>query len=369
MTLPIYRTIEGVDGREPVGAVLTIGKKGPSGAPVDNDRFFFVSPYEVNGVRSQLIEFGRFNTADPKFRAVIHGNLVHAHIEDSWLHHLRAQKLPNPNPNPPARKPACTGDGTKATRFSGMDGDDEVWKEIDCPNRLCEFRQGVKAACKPMGRLYFRPGWSHYRDETFHGLPTPLVKWTTGSWNTVANVVGFFDHVRAQAANLGLASWSVYGLPFTLTLGRKTQPQHERAFPVVSISPLVDLVEFFLMQRRQLAAAGGSLGLAAGNTSPEETTPEAMSADYVAVSPGVPGGDAHDSFVAGADVEAELIEGKVEAVEGLVSRLPAGKPRADALERGFGRGMRDMRQVRQLSLDSLTEGLERMRSEATLSTR
>lgn len=289
--LPIYRDIDGLEGREPVGAVLTIGKKGPKGAPVETDRFYFVSPFEADGIRQPLVEFKRFNEAPAPARQVIHGNLVHARIEEAWLHHLRAHKLPKPHPNHPGRRPACEGDGRRATRYGGPDAQgQDVWREIDCPNQRCEFRQGSPAACKPMGRLYFRPSWDHYRDETFHGLPTPLVKWTTSSWNTVANVIGFFGHVQAQARNLGLEQWSVYGLPFELTLGRKTQPQHERSFPVVGISPLEhDLIGFFLFQKQQLAAAGGRLQLAAGNTSPEETAPEVIDADARAITPGVPG--------------------------------------------------------------------------------
>lgn len=355
--LPVYREIADVDGREPVGAVLTIGRKGERGSPIENDRFFFVSPFEAQGVRQPLPEFGRFNGAKPEARQVIHGNLVHAAIDEAWLHHLRAHKLPKPHPNHPARMPACTGDGRRATRFKGMDGDGRaIWQEIDCPNRQCEFRQGSPSPCKPMGRLYFRPSWSHYRDDSFHGLPTPLVKWTTGSWNTVANVVGFFDHVRAQATNLGLQSWSVYGLPFVLTLGRKTQPQHERAFPVVSISPLDDLINFFLFQRKQLEAAGGRLQLAVGNVTASETTPAALAADYSTITPGVPGD------VVDVDEEKSEVTAVIEAIAALLDEQhPKREQREAALARCFGD--RHWALVQCMPLDELTAGLAKLRAE------
>lgn len=312
MSLPLFTEIHDLEGREPVGAVLTAGvksaslpkgdeKAGKGEAPVYTDRFWFVSPFEdERRIRPLLPEFRRFNTAVQPARVVVHGNFVHATIADAFAFHLRAQRLPRPNPNPKSLAPACTGDGRSASRFHSIEADGrEVWREIVCPHGQCEFRQGAPAACKPFGRLYFRPSWDHYRDREFHG-PTPLTKWTTGSWNSVSNLVGFFDHVSTQAERLGIipqrppgAAFNpqcpIYGLPFTLTLGRKTQPQHGRSFPVVAISPETDLIGFFFMQKQQLEELGGRLQLVAGNATAEESSQEAIAADVRAITPSIPG--------------------------------------------------------------------------------
>jgi hypothetical protein len=283
-----YDHIEGLEGREPVGAVLTIGIKGPKGAPVENDRFFFVSPFEnEKGVRPQLPRFSTFNEAEPVHRQQITGAFQHHRIEDAFEFYLRAQVLGGKHPTPPRRRPACQGDGEKATRYHGEDdsGEDD-WREIDCPNELCEFRLGDAKRCKPMARLYFMPYWERGK------LPNPVTKWTSRSWNSVSNLVGFFDHIRAQALGLGMGDFSIYGLTFTLTLGRKTNAKLKRSFPVVSISPNISLVEFFMGQRQMIEAAGGKLQLAAGTTSEVEQSEDVIDADFDSITPGVPGSQA-----------------------------------------------------------------------------
>ena len=64
--------IEGLQGREPIAAALSVGVKGPSGAPVEKDRFHVLRSHaqtaQVRG-RSTLIRephpsFGSFNAAD-----------------------------------------------------------------------------------------------------------------------------------------------------------------------------------------------------------------------------------------------------------------------------------------------------------------
>lgn len=288
MSEPEYSKIEGLRPREPVGAVLSIGRKGPSGAPQDTDRFWIVSPQEANGVRPLHPGFEHYNKADPEKRLQIRGNLVHAMREEAFGYYLSAQVLGQEWPafpgTHPARRPICTGDGIKATRFYGLkpDGSDD-FREIECPNEKCQFRQGDTKVCRPFGRLYFRPLWKEGSS-----AQTPLMKLATHSWNTIQNLVGFFDHVESQAKNLGLTLWTLYGLPFVLTLARKTQPGRKRAFPVLTISPECDLIQFFLIQRRDLLAAGSTLALPVGATSVEETDPEVVDADSRAIRPGGP---------------------------------------------------------------------------------
>lgn len=285
-----YRGIEGVTGREPVGAVLTIGKKQASGGidPTTTDRFWLVMPtMGSDGRRPEHPEFATYNKAKPEHRQTIHGHLVHGEEGDCWHYNLKAQVLPG-YPAHPDKRPACVGDGENATRYDpeGKHGPvtEDGFREIVCPNEACEFRQGKGAKpCKPFGRLYFRTRWKT------DALPETLVKWTTGSWNSVRNLIGFFDHVREQATALGLESYSLYGLPFVLTLSRKTKPSERQAFPVVSIAPECDLVAFFLQQRAQLRELGGPPEiklLPVGARDPEETEAAEVYADHATITPG-----------------------------------------------------------------------------------
>lgn len=282
-----FHGISGLAEREPVGAVLTIGRKGPGGAPTDNDRFWIVSRHEQNGVRPLHPAFAAFNGAAPARRQTISGNIVHADPADAAEWRLSAMQLGGEWPNHPQRKPACEGDGVRARRLYaiGRDGEPDDYREIPCPNELCEFRQGNAPKCKPFGRIYFRPRWNKAWEDG--GFPTPLMLWANHSWNSTDSLAGFFRHVEHQAEQLGLERWSVYGLPFTLTLGRKTKPQEKRSFPVVSITPDCDLIDFFQAQRARLEAAGGRLMLAAGARDPEEV--EAAARDSIAITPGIPG--------------------------------------------------------------------------------
>jgi hypothetical protein len=136
------------------------------------------------------------------------------------------------------------------------------------------------------------------------------VKWATGSWNSVANVLGFFEHVAAQGAELGVESPSLYGLSFSLTLSRKTKPSERSAFPVVSVSPDCDLVDFFLAQRKRRLELGGGEPkmLPVGARDPEESAAEEELADYMTITPG------HVKKPS-SGVESEVVDAEAEEVE------------------------------------------------------
>lgn len=279
-----YEGIEGLQPRLPLGAALTIGVKGPSGAPTQTDRFHFVSPHDaMEGkfrVRPLLPQFAAFNGADASKRQMIRANLIHSKREECFAYHLRAQQLGGRWPNHPQKRPACTGDGHKATRFYGETPED--FREIECPNELCEFRQGTTKACKPFAQLLFRPRWPEGNP-----LPTPLTKLTTGSWYSTAALLGFFSYLDEQASQLGLKSYSLYGLPFTLQLTFKSKPQAQQRFPVLALSPEVDIVAFFLAQREQLDRIGGHAPLAlpaVALTDPEMRTVEVLASDAALIS-------------------------------------------------------------------------------------
>lgn len=286
--LPKYDHIEGLEGRVPVGAVLTVGTKGPSGNPIENDRFFFKSPYpDTKNSRPLHPEFSAWNSADPSKRVTVRGHLGHNTQAECFEYALRAQVL-----RPPAHPnmiPHCTGDGITATRWA-VAGGEWASRQMDCPNRLCEFRQGQKPACKPSARFYFYPRWNQ-------DPPTPpmLVKLASQSWNSIANLLGFFEEINHNIQAMGLEGVSLYGLPFVLNLTRKTNAAQKTAFPVITISLLVDLVDFLAKQRGKLLEAGGLPRqlVAAGPMTPSESTPEEVALDLATINPGIPTKPAH----------------------------------------------------------------------------
>lgn len=282
-----YSGIEGLEPRLPLGAALCLGIKGPSGAPTQTDRFFFVSPYDSTegkfSVRPQLASFRAFNEADVKDRQSIKGNLLHSRQEDCFYHHLRAQVLTPKDkwPAHPAKRPACVGDGHNATRYFGETGADD-FRPIPCPGDLCQFRQGTVKACRPFLQLLFRPRWKEGSS-----LPTPLTKLTSGSWYSAAAILGFFTHVKEQAHQLGIENFSLYGLPFVLSVHMKTKPQANQRFPVLSMSPDTDLIGFLLAQRENLDRIGGHVTLAlpaVSLTDPEMRSAEVLASDAALIS-------------------------------------------------------------------------------------
>lgn len=288
-----YEGINGLTPRDPIGAVLTVGTKGPKGNPTDTDRFYFKVADSVK-VGDQLTKplhpgFASFNTAEVTHRQTISGNLVHATQAEAFHYSLSAQVLgpswkhfPTAHPN---RLPICSGDGTKATRLYGISEGREDWREIDCPNSICEYRQGKVKPCKPAMRFLFRPRW-----KSGSTLPTPLTLLLSHAWNTASRLLGFFKHVEDQARQLGLSEFSLYGLPFVMTLGYKTKPSEASRFPVISISPDADLISFFLAQREQLARIGAGAApraaLPASLVEPEQNDPAKVAEDFAEIEPG-----------------------------------------------------------------------------------
>lgn len=266
--------------------MLRIGHKGPSGAPVETDRFEICSPKEdaATGERPLHSAFERYNSLAPERRRAIRGNFIHRAEASAFQYHLAAQTLKANNQDerwatPPNRRPACTGDGKRATRYYGKKGDDD-WREITSCGERCEF---FGNRCKPFGRLYFRPRWP---DDERWG-PSCLMKLTTRSWFSLSSFQGFFDFFRDQCSALGIGGASIYALPFLLELGRKTQPKKKRSFPVLTLSPDGDILEFVAHQRSLLEGAGSETLRIAGAEDLEEQ--DAIDADYRDVTPRMPG--------------------------------------------------------------------------------
>ena len=242
-----YQGIDGVEGKEPVMAVLSLGiKEKNKGFPIERDRFHIVMPREADGVRALHPAFTAFNSAPADKRKVISGNIVHAAMKECFEWHRKKQTNQQGKMHPNGI-PFCVGDGKSATRWMGKDAND--FQVIECPNEKCEFAMTEDGAkkCKPWMRFLFRVRWSN------NSLPTGLFKFSSQSWNNVQAWIGFFDYVIGVAKRLGIESPSLFGLPFTMTLAEGTKPSIKARFPIVNISTDIEPLEFFKMQKQMIA--------------------------------------------------------------------------------------------------------------------
>ena len=82
--------IQGVRGREPIGAALTIGIKGPRKAPIEKDRFHLLEPSESAGKDGQPARrapsplFTFFNNAPAVKRRFVRGIIAHQRWNDCF---------------------------------------------------------------------------------------------------------------------------------------------------------------------------------------------------------------------------------------------------------------------------------------------
>ena len=233
--------IAGLEGSEAVGAVLALGVKGPSGAPVQRDHFHLVVPHaDISDRRPHHPAFGAFNSAPGELRRTVQGHLVHRTSGECFESHLRTY-VRKGGPRHPSRRPFCVGDGVKATRWD--ERTDDGFEEIDCPHDRCEFRQGMQPQCKPWMRLAFRIGWRA------GSMPSVLVRFNSGSWHTTRAVLGFFKEIERQAAAFRVTDYSLAGIGFWLTVQEKTSKAGGgRRFPVVTMTPDYDPAAFFAAQ-------------------------------------------------------------------------------------------------------------------------
>ena len=210
--------------------------------------------------------------------------LVHASPADCFEWNRKAQKIMGGGFRNHPKLPACSGDGKRAKRLVMLSDGKAEYQDISCPNELCEFAQAPargKPQCGPWMRLLFQPVWQSDK------LPTPLMKFTSQSWHTISGLVGMFEHIAEQAAQLGVESPSLYGLPFEMVLVTKTDPVKKTSFPVVRFSPTVNLQAFLLSQqanRKLLSEAPQYVRLL---DAPEQD-PDVIDADRRAIEPTQP---------------------------------------------------------------------------------
>lgn len=279
--------------REPIGCALSIGRKGPNGAPIDKHRFFVVRPVAdargSAGKRDPHPAYNEFNRLGPdagkrdgertpegrahdELRATVRGILVHGDKHECWTENLQADKLEGHIH--PRGGPSCVGNGCTAERWIGG-----AYVPIACPGRRCEFmqpttdRNGRKARppCHPHVKLIFQLRMK---------ATSLLCKFTSNGWESSDSVKGFFDFIEQQARFLGVDHVSTYGLPFALTLASKTGDGSR--YTVAHMSPDFPdgrtLQEFLHAQsegRKQLAAEVGLLQIGMAATLEDDADNEA----------------------------------------------------------------------------------------------
>lgn len=328
MKLSPFDHIEGLEDSVPVGCKVSVGRKSPGGEPYETDRFYILRKdaeqrefaKKAGGTykapqADQHPAFAAWNAVaerDAKAASTIYGYVAFPTQAESWNHNLDAPELRQIGDSktppgggtyeaPPRGRAACRGDGKRAQRFAGLDAQQNpTYLDIPCPNQLCPFRQerGGSIDCRPFGRLYFMLRWPNNE-----GMPRLLTKLINRSWESCSNINGFFRYVDTFAREAGITKPNLMGLPFVLTVTKKVSAAKKRRYPVLSMSPDGDLVEFFGRQvaRLQLAAGTVPRALLGGALSAEENTAEAIALDYESIVPG-PGLPAHVAEPAPAEL-------------------------------------------------------------------
>ena len=277
--------IDGLEGREPIPVKAATGfKGGPTAFPRWKNRFHllyaeetdnwcdfhpaytaFNMGYDVDGVDNK-------NPKQPKQieqlkrRTMLRGNLFHAYASECHLKQRKAYVLPD-HKRPPGRRPTCVGNGTVAIRFT-----DGEFKEIKCPGKHCMYVEREKwkdnkgryyVPCSPFVKLIFRLRFlddvvtvDGERQSRPNPMPAMMCKFTSGGWDTAANLEGFFKQIERAAQRLGIENPILFGLPFVMTLYEKTKAETHSRWPVVKFTPECDLLEFFLKTQKQIAQLG-----------------------------------------------------------------------------------------------------------------
>ena len=178
--------------------------------------------------------------------------------------------------------PACTGNGKTAKRLVMLSDGKAEYQDIACPNDLCrEFAQ-APARGKPPGGPWMRLFNPWQSDK----LPTPLMKFTSQSWHTISGLVGMFEHIAEQAAQLGVESPVCTGMPFEMVLVNKTDPV-KRHRSGGAIFPTVNLQAFLLSQQANRKALSEAPQYVRLLDAPEQD-PDVIDADRRAIEPTQP---------------------------------------------------------------------------------
>jgi hypothetical protein len=293
----------GIRPRDPIDVHVSMAMKGANGAPSSGGRFWLTSQsthsHQFTAGQKSYSSLAR--DLHPGFVAwnqvaqalgrdapragagkvgTLRGNLVHSRLQDLARWSRAMQKYPKGDGDSPASKrPACEGNGVRAIRFYGMEEDKEIYREIACPNRECQY--AMRGLCHADAHLIFRLRWDK-SDSWQAGFNESIAEWNTGGWESLANLAGLFELILGTEAvltlggialppdfpadqlrpglakELGVLNPSLVGMPFVMTIGWKTKaadassPQGKR-YPVVSFSPDGDMAAWLIAQRRNRA--------------------------------------------------------------------------------------------------------------------
>ena len=253
--------IHGIEGTEPVGCALTVGRRrGNSPVPVEKDVFHIMTARQTaNGNRETHPAFAWWEQLDKADRKTVRGVLV-GPWDRMFRQSYRAQIIKGRS-IPPGNQPKCVGDGQRARRFAGEKGSDD-WREIVCAGEQCPFRQEttddngkpIKAQCSPSTLLLFRldfPAWIKAKYEPL----APVARFASNGWRSFRNSLGLREHLDRAAADLGLADYSPVGFRFTINLvsGKGEKGGKSTSFPVAEFSPDESAHDFLIgATRRQI---------------------------------------------------------------------------------------------------------------------
>lgn len=300
--MEIIQGVEGLRPRAPIGVVATVGHRGQGGTPVDKDRFFLMAPdapAKAYGSKSYFTRelHGQFkawndaaNAGDPRTRT-LSGVIVHSDFHRAVDLSRVAMKLPDMAN--PSKQPCCRGNGREASRFSGVLDGVEVFAKIACPGRLCPYAQGDSPPCKPTAHLLFMLQWIGGQAK----MPSMLCAWSSRSPRSIENMLGLFALVLGTqavapdsdpdtwepglAASLGITNPSLVGLPFTMTVGERTNAEKRTRYPTVRFS--AGDLEAWIRSQAQLRELVGGPALAALPAAPIDT----MAPEFEAALPGL----------------------------------------------------------------------------------
>ena len=265
--------IAGLHGREPIGAALAAGHKGPKGNPVDKDIYWILLPARRddanirNGVRDPHPSFATFNNAIEenarKYRRSIPIRIDHARREDcfDWARHARILEMGGKKLIHPAMRVVCRGNGVTAIRWDPTQPDiiptaGKDWrgyKDIPCPGDQCPFAIANgpgKPQCGPWMRFVARFDWP---ERKFPNIPFVF---ESQSWNTIAFFVGFFESFESHCRDWGFDPKEIplFGYPAQLQLNEEMRPG-KKFFVTRPIPTMGDFNDWIRAQQARIGEA------------------------------------------------------------------------------------------------------------------
>jgi hypothetical protein len=300
-----FRTVSHLEPSNPIGAVVSVGRRSDAGHPILKDRWFVMDPVLVkkefpkrdggtwkgdarnphsafsdwnrpaNGMsEGQVVAQNRENGAVLDL-SVMHGFVAHPTIGEGLTSKLWADSLKG-QPSPGGRYPACTGNGERASRFVKMDGDEPVYEDIECPED-CPF---YGSDCKTDTRFLFIPDWSELAAWTDgRQFPRLLTMWVNHSEQSTENVLGMLTYARNLGIALGIPDPSLVGLPFSMRVTQHTSSIKGTRFPIVEFNIRGNVDEFFAAQKQRQMELSAGPGYVTSSGSISAPTVAALPAD------------------------------------------------------------------------------------------